>query len=193
MNRTKDLTLNALFMAITIVLAVVPNLGMIHLGPVSITIMHIPVIIAGLVLGYKGALINSLAFGISSMVISSIRGTMPLDVFFVNPLISIVPRLLFGLSIIGIFKLMSHTKFNFTIKAGVTAGLSSVLHTIFVLIPLYFFIVRSGDTAFLADLPGSVTLFIWATLTTNGFLEMVAAILIGVPVTKALRKMRNQE
>lgn len=191
MNKTKDLTLNALFMAITIVMALVPNLGMIHLGVVSVTIMHIPVIIAGLVLGMRGALINATAFGISSMVISAIRPVGPLDVFFVNPLVSVVPRILFGLSIALIFNALSQTKMGFVLKAAITAALSTLLHTIFVLIPLYFLIFRSGNVDLTAALPGSVSLFIWGTLITNGFLEIAASVLVSVPVAKALRKMRK--
>ena len=145
MNRkTKDLTLNALFMAITIVMALVPNLGMINIGLVSITIMHIPVIIAGLVLGMRGALINALAFGVSAMIIAAIRPVGPLDVFFVNPLVSVLPRILFGLSIGVIFGALSKTKMGFALRAGITAALSTLLHTVFVLVPLYFIIFKTG-------------------------------------------------
>lgn len=191
-NKTKDLTLDALFMAITIVMALVPNLGMIHLGVVSVTIMHIPVIIAGLVLGMRGALINATAFGISSMVISAIRPVGPLDVFFVNPLVSVLPRILFGLSIALIFNALSKTKFNFIIKAGITAALSTLLHTIFVLVPLYFLIFRSGNTELTTMLPTSISVFIWGTLISNGFLEILASVFVSVPVAKALRNMRKK-
>lgn len=191
MNKTKDLTMNALFMAITIVMALVPNLGMIHLGVVSITIMHIPVIIAGLVLGMRGALINATAFGLSSMLISAIRPVGPLDVFFVNPLVSVLPRILFGLAVGLIFNVLSKTKMGFILKAAITAALSTLLHTIFVLIPLYFVIFKSGNTDLTAILPGSVTIFIWGTLISNGFLEIVASVLVAVPVGKALRNLRK--
>ena len=191
MNKTKDLTMNALFMAITIVMALVPNLGMIHLGVVSITIMHIPVIIAGLVLGMRGALINATAFGLSSMLISAIRPVGPLDVFFVNPLVSVLPRILFGLAVGLIFNALSKTKMGFILKAAITAALSTLLHTIFVLIPLYFVIFKSGNTDLTAMLPGSVTIFIWGTLISNGFLEILASVLVAVPVGKALRNLRK--
>ena len=190
-NKTKDLTLNALFMAITIVMALVPNLGMIHLGVVSITIMHIPVIIAGLVLGLRGALINATAFGVSSMLISAIRPVGPLDVFFVNPLVSVVPRILFGISVALIFNALSKTKMGFVLKAGITAALSTLLHTIFVLVPLYFLIFKSGNAELAGSLPSSVSIFIWGTLISNGFLEIVASVLVSVPVAKALRNMRK--
>lgn len=191
-NKTKDLTLNALFMAITIVMALVPNLGMINIGIVSITIMHIPVIIAGLVLGMRGALINALAFGVSAMVIAAMRPVGPLDVFFVNPLVSVLPRILFGLSVGVIFGSLSKTKMSFTLKAGVTAALSTLLHTIFVLVPLYYIIFKTGTTELAGSLPSSVSIFIWGTLVSNGFLEMAASVIIAVPVANALHKMRRK-
>ncbi len=189
-SKTKELTLNALFIAITVVMAVIPNLGMIHLGAVSITIMHIPVIIAGIILGMRSAVINSLAFGLSSMFISATRPTMPLDVFFVNPLVSVIPRLLFGISVALIYKLLLKTKLSFALRTAITAALSTLLHTIFVLTPLYFLIVRSNDIQLINSLPGSIFTFLWITLVSNGVLEIIASILISMPITSALKKVQ---
>ncbi|CAM3645986.1 ECF transporter S component [Erysipelothrix urinaevulpis] len=192
MNRkTKDMTMNALFIAITVVMALVPNLGMIHLGAVSITIMHIPVIVAGLVLGPKGAIINALAFGLSSLFISAIRPTMPLDVFFVNPLVSVLPRLLFGFTIVIINNLLEKITINYSLRAALTASLSTVAHTVFVLIPLYFLILKSGDVNLTSAMPASVLVFIWGTIVTNGFLEVVASVVIAVPITTALNRIKT--
>ena len=189
-SKTKELTLNALFIAITVVMAVIPNLGMIHLGAVSITIMHIPVIIAGIILGMRSAVINSLAFGLSSMFISATRPTMPLEVFFVNPLVSVIPRLLFGISVALIYKLLLKTKLSFALRTAITAALSTLLHTIFVLTPLYFLIVRSNDIQLINSLPGSIFTFLWITLVSNGVLEIIASILISMPITSALKKVQ---
>jgi uncharacterized membrane protein len=49
---TKKFTLTAMFLAIMILLAVTP-LGFIPIGPINATTMHIPVIIASIVLGPK--------------------------------------------------------------------------------------------------------------------------------------------
>lgn len=189
-SKTKELTLNALFIAITVVMAVIPNLGMIHLGAVSITIMHIPVIIAGIILGMRSAVINSLAFGLSSMFISATRPTMPLDVFFVNPLVSVIPRLLFGISVALIYKLLLKSKLSFALRTAITAALSTLLHTVFVLTPLYFLIVRSNDIQLINSLPSSIFTFLWITLVSNGVLEIIASILISMPITSSLKKVQ---
>jgi uncharacterized membrane protein len=49
-RNVKDFTLTAMFLAIMIILAVTP-LGFIPIGPINATTMHIPVIIASIVLG----------------------------------------------------------------------------------------------------------------------------------------------
>ena len=49
-NNVRGFTLTAMFLAIMIILAVTP-LGFIPIGPINATTMHIPVIIASIVLG----------------------------------------------------------------------------------------------------------------------------------------------
>ncbi|MEF9968776.1 MAG: ECF transporter S component, partial [Longicatena sp.] len=49
-KKTQYLSFMAMFLAIEIVLVITP-LGYLPIGPISATTMHIPVIIAGIVLG----------------------------------------------------------------------------------------------------------------------------------------------
>jgi uncharacterized membrane protein len=62
----------------------------------SLTIMHVPVIIGAIL---EGPLVGSaigLIFGIFSLLQAAIAPTGPADVWFVNPLVSIIPRLAIG-------------------------------------------------------------------------------------------------
>ena len=52
-KKTKNLTLLALFIAIEAVMVMVPFLGFIPIGPLRATLLHVPVIIAAIVLGTK--------------------------------------------------------------------------------------------------------------------------------------------
>ena len=62
----------------------------------SLTIMHVPVIIGAILEGpLVGAFIGFL-FGLFSLLQSAIAPTGPVDTAFVNPLISVLPRLLIG-------------------------------------------------------------------------------------------------
>ena len=52
-QKTKNLSFMSLFIAIEILMVMVPFLGFIPIGPLRATTLHIPVIIAGIVLGKK--------------------------------------------------------------------------------------------------------------------------------------------
>lgn len=93
---SKKLVTAAILGAITVVLSLTP-LGLIPLGLINATTMHIPVIIAAIVEGpLVGALVG-LIFGISSLANAIIRPN-PVSFVFYNPLISIVPRILIGIT-----------------------------------------------------------------------------------------------
>lgn len=189
--KTKDLTLNALFIAITLVLALVPGLGMINIGFVSITIMHIPVIVAGVVLGYRSALINALAFGLAALFIAATRPTGLFDPLFINPLVSVLPRLIFGLAVVAIYNVMKKVTKNYAIRVAITAALSTFVHTIVVLVAMYIAATGSGDPAILANLPGSVLVLITGVLASNGVAEIIASVVIATPVATALSKLHR--
>lgn len=92
----KKLVTASVLGAITIVLGLTP-LGLIPLGIINATTMHIPVIIAAIVEGpLVGALVG-LIFGISSLANAFLRPG-PISFVFYNPLISILPRILIGIT-----------------------------------------------------------------------------------------------
>lgn len=93
---SKKLVTASILGAITVVLSLTP-LGLIPLGLINATTMHIPVIIAAIVEGpLVGALVG-LIFGISSLANAIIRPN-PVSFVFYNPLISIIPRILIGIT-----------------------------------------------------------------------------------------------
>lgn len=79
-KKTKFLVLLTMFCSIQVVLMLTP-LGYIPLGPVRATTMHIPVILAGILLGVKGGAITGLVFGLSSVIINTITPTITSFVF----------------------------------------------------------------------------------------------------------------
>lgn len=86
----------AILGAITVVLSLTP-LGFIPLGVINATTMHIPVIIAAIVEGPLVGGLVGLIFGLSSLANAIIRPN-PISFAFYNPLISILPRILIGLT-----------------------------------------------------------------------------------------------
>lgn len=93
----RTIVITAVLSALSIVFAITP-LGYIPwFGGISITIMHIPVIIAAIFEGPVSGTIVGLVFGITSLLKAATAPTGPVDILFVNPLVSVVPRLCIGL------------------------------------------------------------------------------------------------
>ena len=62
-KQTKNISFLSLFIAIELLMIVIPFLGYIPVGPLRATTLHIPVLIAGIVLGKKQGMILGLIFG----------------------------------------------------------------------------------------------------------------------------------
>ena len=79
-QKTKNMVLLALFGCIEIVLMLTP-LGYIPIGPVRATTLHIPVILAGVLMGPKAGSAIGLIFGISSVIVNTLTPTVTSFVF----------------------------------------------------------------------------------------------------------------
>jgi len=104
-NNVKDLTLASVFAAIILVMTFVPQIDYITIGTVALTLIHIPVLIGVFLLPKKYSLVLALFFGVGSLIRAATTPTGPLDPAFVNPLVSVLPRLLFALAAIYIVEL----------------------------------------------------------------------------------------
>lgn len=91
------LSLLALFIAVVLVQTVVPFLGYIPIGPFSLSIIQVTVIITAVVLGTKEGAIVGAVWGVTNWIRAFAWPTSPLAVYvMVNPLISVLPRILVG-------------------------------------------------------------------------------------------------
>lgn len=92
----KMMAIDAMFIAILAIFSFVPYLGFIQFGPISFTTIPIIVFVGAYIFGWKRGLIYGFMFGVFSLIKAfSFPGTI--DYFFINPLISVLPRALFGL------------------------------------------------------------------------------------------------
>lgn len=186
--KVKDLTQIAMLMAITIILGIVPNIGIIQIGPVSLTILHIPVIIAAMLFKVKGGAIVGLTFGLTGWFVASTRAVTPIDLLFVNPLVSVAPRLLFGIAA-GVLVVMFDNLKNQVLKHGVLAFVSTLIHSLFVYTFLYF----NGKELFFpnVDVGGAVANyvpFVIGAFTVNSLIEASVAGIICVVIMKAIKR-----
>lgn len=92
----RKLTIIGVLGAISVVLGSTP-IGFIPVGPTRATIMHIPVIIGAIVEGpIVGAFIG-LIFGLFS-IFQAVTAPTPVSFVFLNPLVSVMPRILIGIA-----------------------------------------------------------------------------------------------
>ncbi|MEN6436922.1 MAG: ECF transporter S component [Anaerolineaceae bacterium] len=77
-------------------------LGITHWGFIpwfsgaSLTIMHVPVIIGAVLEGPVVGTLIGLIFGVFSLILAGVAPSGPTDVWFTNPLLSVLPRLFIG-------------------------------------------------------------------------------------------------
>lgn len=193
-QRIRRNTLRAIFMAIIIIQDLVPFFGNIPLGPLSITTLHITVIIAAITRGPgEGAIIGGI-WGLLTWVRAFVAPTSPLaPLVFTNPLVAVFPRIMIGLVAGYLFRLVvrySHSKRWAAILAAV-AG--SITNTGLVLGLIYLF-YRTPAVAHAYGVDVSHLLpALLAIMATNGLAELTLAIivvpLIALPVLEVRRRL----
>jgi len=189
MKNTRTFALTAMFLAIMILLAVTP-LGFIPIGPINATTMHIPVIIASIVLGPRlGGFLGG-TFGLISMIRSTVIQT-PLSFVF-SPFIpvigtdhgSVVPYFVYK----GILKL-SKNKFQ-----GVSlflAGLAgSFVNTILVMNMIYFLFQQDYAQVVGKSIHALYTAIL-AVIFTSGVPEGIIAGIATVAVGSVLLRLMH--
>ncbi|HHY45540.1 MAG TPA: ECF transporter S component [Firmicutes bacterium] len=102
---TRQIAFAGVLGAVTVVLGSTP-MGFIQIPPISITIMHIPTIIAGVLQGpVIGGIVGAMFGGFS--MYQAQTSVNPLDkAIFSNPLIAVVPRILIGVVAHYVFQLV---------------------------------------------------------------------------------------
>ncbi|AIM25293.1 ECF transporter S component [Melissococcus plutonius] len=188
MRKTQKFTLTALFLAILILLAITP-LGFIPLGVINPTTMHIPVIIASIILGPKiGGMLGG-TFGLISMIRATI--TPSPTSFVLSPFIPVIgtnhgslkallivfiPRILIGVVPYFIYrwlsKLFKNKKQSISLFIAGIAG--SLTNTILVMNMIYFLF---ADTYAQAVGKGGNVIYwtIIGTIVTSGIPEALIA------------------
>ena len=198
-NRTRRFTYLTLLVTIEIVLATVPFLGYIPLGFVNATTLHIPVILAALLLGYKEGMVVGLVFGLSSIIKNTMTPNATSFLFspffsiggvegnFASILISIVPRVMIAVVTAFVFKVLSK-KIKENKAAIIASFMGSFVNTILVMSGAYFIFGESYANAVGVPFKGLVT-FIITVVFTSGLSESIIAAIICPFVYKATKRL----
>ncbi|MCI1903015.1 MAG: ECF transporter S component [Enterococcaceae bacterium] len=203
---TFDITLIALFVAIMILLATTP-LGFIPIGPLNATTMHIPVIIASLVMGPKiGGILGGL-FGVISLIRATVIVTPLSFVFspFVSPtgqgagdwkalIVSIIPRILIGIVPFYVYrwsKKLFKKSNNTLIPLAIAGFLGSMTNTLLVMNLIYFLFMDTAAKVYNVPTNAFYGLII-TIIGTQGIPEALIAAVLCVGITTALFKLMKR-
>lgn len=165
-DRTRKIAVAGILSAISILLGITRWGFIPWFGGVSITIMHVPVIIGAILEGPIVGLVIGLIFGVFSLLQAAMAPTGPIDVFFTNPLVSVLPRILIGPAAWGVYTLLKRWQIPALVAAG---GLGSLTNTGFVL----------GMLGVLEAVPWSV---IPPVVVANGIPEIIASVVLVLAV-----------
>ena len=201
----------AIFGAIICIMAFTPFLGYIPLGFTRATIIHIPVIIASLLMGPKKGGVLGFVFGLTSFINNTINPTATSFVFtpfysvgeisggIWSVIICFVPRILVGVVPYFVYKLVLRFVSEDTRKKGVSsvglvlAGVTGALVNTLLVMNLIFifygdaYIEASGKAAALGYT------FIVSVIGINGVPEAIIAGILTLCIGKVLLKKNVRE
>ncbi len=192
-SKTKKLTFLAVMLGITIVLDII---GTIPLGAIQATITHIPTIITAVILGPFYGLIMGTLFGLVSLIHALTRPVALLDPLFINPIVSVFPRMLIGLFAGLVYKLMKYVLKDKAkpVSIGVSAAVGSLTNTFFVLTTLYLIYAKDIVDKFsevpnapASDVAGVKALFV-GIAGSVGIVEMIVCVVLVIPIVMAYDK-----
>lgn len=156
-------------------------------GAIEITLVHIPVILATIFGGLAPGVFTGLVFGLSSFVKNLITASS-LGNFFVNPLVSILPRVMFPAVAYLVYKVLTSLPHVPRVICGIAAAaLGTFAHTLLVMMSIFAFygetflreLDRRGEVlAYIGAFPGmkGFVAVMASALKSNGLLEIAAAV-----------------
>lgn len=186
-KQIKDIVFFSILAALIVIL-VVTGAGFIYIGTFAyVTILHIPVLIGSHVLGKKYGILLGFIFGLTSMIQAFM--TLGINAPFTNPILSVLPRMLFGFIVCPLYNIIVSKVKNKNISCGITFALSTFFHTILVVFLLFVvgktgFFFYSGSHPYIVDT--GVLVFMSACFTLNSLIEVLLAVLLACPIARAL-------
>lgn len=190
-QKIQRLTLAAFFVALEVLMAFTP-IGYIPVGALSITTMHLPVILGGILVGPAFGAAMGFVFGFTSFIRATFEPGVTSFVFspfitvggisgnFNSLIICFVPRILLGLCSGLLFRALAKHCKGKAVPCMVSAGVCTMMHTFLVLGGILVFFAKEYAAALNMNMTGIYALLM-ATITSNMVLEMILAI-VTIPV-----------
>lgn len=185
----RKMTIISLLSAVSIMLSMIP-LGYIQIGPLAITTMCIPVIVGGIIEGPMVGATVGLIFGVTSMLRALAGMSGPTGFVFINPLVSVLPRVLIGLVAYYSFTVSMKLIKNTYISGLIAGALSSITNTVGVLGMIYILYAAEYAKA-LGQSAGAAKALLLGIATTNGVAEAIGGALVVSAVVAVLKKSKK--
>lgn len=186
-----NMTRRSLLIILIVLQDLVPFLGNIPLGPLSVTTLPITVVVIAIVSGpLDGAVVGG-AWGALTWVRAFVYPSSALaPLVFTNPIIAIVPRILVGVVAGVVFR--SCRPMNERIATGLAGALGSLTNSILVLGGIFLFVNTPAVAAGYHVHQSGLAAALGTILATNGMVELVMTAivtpLIAIPLLKHLKK-----
>lgn len=191
-QKTLWLTQVSIFSAIELVFCFT-FLGSLPITPgIVATLAHLPAIIAALALGYLAAAILGGVMGISALIVWTFMPPNPIIAFVFSPafehghigsaLISVVPRVLFPIITVYLFRLL-RKRLPLVASASIAAAGGTLAHSVMVLSAIY--LAFHGKDA----VGDSLINFAIAWGGVNALMEIVIAAVVGAGIIVPLSKI----
>ena len=194
-NKLRLFVLNALFAAIGLLLGLTP-LGYIPIGPIQITLMCIPVIIATLALGLKSGMLMGAIFALTSFLQIFIYPSPLYAVLFTSffnwvkiIVVCVVPRLLVPIAAFLVYRLIEKAFCGGKkVLAYVFSSAAATLtNTIFFL--GLFYLLFAGDVRSLAEDMQTLYYSMFAVAAAVGAVsELIVCCIVCPPIVKVISK-----
>ncbi len=187
LKETKNLVIMGMMLALTVIFDITP-LGAIPLGVVSATITHIPTIIVGIIVGPVAGIIMGAMYGLISLFHALSRPVTVFDPLFVNPLLSVLPRMLIGLVsyyVFVLFRRVTNNSYVSSLFAGVFGSLTNTVLVLSMLVILY----GAEVSEFVGQ---SAVKWASAIAVSNGVIEAIVAGFLTAVVTAVFFVMNSR-
>jgi len=184
---TRQITVVGMLSAITIVMGLT-GLGFIPFPTIKATIMHLPVIAGAIIEGPVVGAFIGLIFGLFS-VYQNMTAPSLLSFALLNPLVSVLPRILIGITSYYAYKLVKSKSMSLKIGVGAVVGsLTNTLGVMGMIVVLYgskYAELKKIDSS-------SVVKFIFGTVVLPfGTVEAIVAATVIIPLVLAVKKIRK--
>lgn len=195
----KRMSTLALLIAVVVVMSFTP-LGYLVIGPLSMSLLTIPVAIGAIVMGPVDGLILGLVFGCTSFFNAMSGGSaMGTALFSINPfgcfVVCVVARVLMGLCTGLVFQgLTKWNKFPQKLNCAISGLLAAFFNTLFFMGTLVIFFYSSSYVQIIcAGLHvNNPLMFVIALVGVQGVVEMILCCIVTTAVSIPLFKMQNK-